>query len=125
MFAEPKRQRGIAGPVMGGPGPLGPPCPPSGAFDSGYSGGSGYCQNSGPGVGIGGNEPFGMLHGPPKEGGTTTLRVITSPMVNQDQLWRLFNIIPGLDYVQMEAKPRIGMFKLYINILSFKNSYPN
>lgn len=30
-----------------------------------------------------------------------TLTVICSAMVNQDQLWRLFDIIPGLDYCQI------------------------
>uniref|UniRef100_A0A2M4AJU1 Putative developmentally regulated rna-binding protein n=1 Tax=Anopheles triannulatus TaxID=58253 RepID=A0A2M4AJU1_9DIPT len=31
----------------------------------------------------------------------TTLTVLCSPVLNQDQLWRLFDIIPGLDYCQI------------------------
>lgn len=31
----------------------------------------------------------------------TTLTVLCSPALNQDQLWRLFDIIPGLDYCQI------------------------
>ncbi|XP_062543273.1 RNA-binding protein 45 [Armigeres subalbatus] len=31
----------------------------------------------------------------------TTLTVLCSPSLNQDQLWRLFDIIPGLDYCQI------------------------
>jgi len=31
----------------------------------------------------------------------TSLEVITSNCVNQDQMWRLFDIIPGLDYCQI------------------------
>lgn len=34
-------------------------------------------------------------------GDTTTLSVICSPHINQDMLWRLFDIIPGLDYCQI------------------------
>lgn len=30
-----------------------------------------------------------------------TLNVICSALINQDQLWRLFDIIPGLDYCQI------------------------
>ncbi|XP_055911311.1 RNA-binding protein 45 [Eupeodes corollae] len=39
---------------------------------------------------------------------TTTLDVICSSSVNQDQLWRLFDIVPGLDYCQItrEDGPR-------------------
>lgn len=31
----------------------------------------------------------------------TSLTVLCSPSLNQDQLWRLFDIIPGLDYCQI------------------------
>lgn len=33
--------------------------------------------------------------------GYTKLMVIASPSVNQDQLWKLFDIIPGMDYCQL------------------------
>ena len=34
-------------------------------------------------------------------GNETMLTVLCSPVLNQDQLWRLFDIIPGLDYCQI------------------------
>lgn len=34
----------------------------------------------------------------------TTLNVICSTQINQDQLWRLFDIIPGLDYCQINGE---------------------
>uniref|UniRef100_A0AAG5DD72 RRM domain-containing protein n=1 Tax=Anopheles atroparvus TaxID=41427 RepID=A0AAG5DD72_ANOAO len=34
-------------------------------------------------------------------GNETALTVLCSPVLNQDQLWRLFDIIPGLDYCQI------------------------
>lgn len=36
------------------------------------------------------------------------LVAIVSPLVNQDQLWKLFDIAPGLDYCQLrlEGRPR-------------------
>lgn len=42
------------------------------------------------------SDDFGMP--PPQE---TTLNVICSPALTQDQLWRLFDIIPGLDYCRL------------------------
>ncbi|CAH0557179.1 unnamed protein product [Brassicogethes aeneus] len=40
--------------------------------------------------------------------GFTKLIVIASPVLNQDQLWKLFDIVPGLDYchVNYEGRPR-------------------
>ncbi|KAJ9575632.1 hypothetical protein L9F63_007493, partial [Diploptera punctata] len=40
--------------------------------------------------------------------GYTTLRVIASPNLNQDQLWKLFDLVPGLDFLQMDTKSRMG-----------------
>jgi len=34
--------------------------------------------------------------------GNCRLAVITSPIINQDQLWRLFDLIPGLDYCELK-----------------------
>lgn len=50
----------------------------------------------------------------------TCLEVIASNSVNQDQLWRLFDIIPGLDYCQItrECKWRIIIYLLTITLLS-------
>ncbi|KAJ8942354.1 hypothetical protein NQ314_010083 [Rhamnusium bicolor] len=33
--------------------------------------------------------------------GYTKLMIIASPQVNQDQLWKLFDIVPGMDYCQL------------------------
>lgn len=38
--------------------------------------------------------------------GYTRLQVFTSPQVTQDQLWKLFDIIPGLDYCELQGMPR-------------------
>lgn len=40
----------------------------------------------------------------PSAGQEFTLNVICSVHVNQDQLWRLFDIIPGLDYCQITGE---------------------
>lgn len=42
----------------------------------------------------------------------TCLEVIVSTCVNQDQLWRLFDIIPGLDYCQITKECK---YSLYFN----------
>lgn len=34
--------------------------------------------------------------------GNCRLNVITSPIINQDQLWRLFDLVPGLDYCELK-----------------------
>lgn len=34
--------------------------------------------------------------------GNCRLAVITSPIINQDQLWRLFDLVPGLDYCELK-----------------------
>ncbi|EFA04331.1 RNA-binding protein 45 isoform X1 [Tribolium castaneum] len=40
--------------------------------------------------------------------GYTKLIAIVSPQVNQDQLWKLFDIVPGLDYchLRLEGRPK-------------------
>ncbi|RZC36089.1 RRM 1 domain containing protein [Asbolus verrucosus] len=40
--------------------------------------------------------------------GFTKLIAIVSPQVNQDQLWKLFDIVPGLDYchLRLEGRPK-------------------
>ena len=47
----------------------------------------------------GGDFSFGF--GNNSQSTETTLTVLCSPSLNQDQLWRLFDIIPGLDYCQI------------------------
>jgi hypothetical protein len=39
--------------------------------------------------------------------GYTSLRVIASPSLNQDQLWRLFDLVPGLDFLHLDTKSRL------------------
>ena len=34
--------------------------------------------------------------------GNCRLTVISSPIINQDQLWRLFDLVPGLDYCDLK-----------------------
>ncbi|XP_021934373.1 RNA-binding protein 45 isoform X2 [Zootermopsis nevadensis] len=38
----------------------------------------------------------------------TSVRVIASPNLNQDQLWRLFDLVPGLDFLHLDTKSRLG-----------------
>lgn len=47
--------------------------------------------------------------------GDATLYVICSPTVNQDQLWRLFDIIPGLDFCQINGE--CGRNGLYAKVV--------
>nr|CAD7437634.1 unnamed protein product [Timema bartmani] len=37
---------------------------------------------------------------------TNTLRIIASSDLNQDQLWKLFDLVPGLDYLTLDSKAR-------------------
>lgn len=43
----------------------------------------------------------------------TTLEAICSSTLNQDQLWKLFDLIPGLDYCQLVRESKF--FKYYID----------
>ncbi|XP_067006548.1 RNA-binding protein 45 [Anabrus simplex] len=54
--------------------------------------------------------PFGSMDsgGFSKADSFTTLRVIASPSLNQDQLWKLFDLVPGLDYLHLDTKSRYG-----------------
>ncbi|XP_069987625.1 RNA-binding protein 45 [Penaeus vannamei] len=40
--------------------------------------------------------------------GVTRLTVIASPTLNQDQLWKLFDLIPGLDYCDLRKDRKSG-----------------
>ncbi|KAK7075163.1 RNA-binding protein 45 [Halocaridina rubra] len=40
--------------------------------------------------------------------GVTRLTVIASPHLNQDQLWKLFDLIPGLDYCDLRKDRKAG-----------------
>lgn len=63
------------------------------ASNGGDRHGGGLVANNGAGQLIGGVPP--PLHQ------EYSLSVICSALINQDQLWRLFDIIPGLDYCQI------------------------
>lgn len=41
--------------------------------------------------------------------GYTKLQVIAHPALNQDQLWKLFDIVPGLDYCHLKTDARYRM----------------
>ncbi|XP_046742075.1 RNA-binding protein 45 [Diprion similis] len=45
----------------------------------------------------------------PNAEGYTRLQVIAHPALNQDQLWRLFDIVPGLDYCHLKMDMRYRM----------------
>ncbi|CAG9769021.1 unnamed protein product [Ceutorhynchus assimilis] len=87
VFAEPKsseqnqRRGGEKRDYFGGPSPLLPnPASRSSSFNS--------FPMDAPG-------PSGINEG------FTKLTVIASPDINQDQLWKLFDIVPGLDYCEI------------------------
>jgi hypothetical protein len=105
VFADPKPQK-------------------SGYHDGGGGGGSGsdrhlMVPSGGPGstasasttasisaMGVGGGGGYDMRtymdtsHSNPE--GHCRLTVVTSPLINQDQLWRLFDLVPGLDYCELK-----------------------
>lgn len=58
---------------------------------------------------------------------TTTLDVICSNNVNQDQLWRLFDIVPGLDYcrIMREDGPRTNEASVAYNSAEAANYAKN
>ncbi|XP_054001559.1 RNA-binding protein 45 [Hylaeus anthracinus] len=45
----------------------------------------------------------------PNSEGYTHLQVIAHPILNQDQLWKLFDIVPGLDYCHLKNDVRCRM----------------
>ncbi|KAK3860302.1 hypothetical protein Pcinc_033632 [Petrolisthes cinctipes] len=45
--------------------------------------------------------------------GVTRLTVIASPTLNQDQLWKLFDLIPGLDYCDLRKDRKSGQMPHY------------
>ncbi|XP_043461425.1 RNA-binding protein 45 [Leptopilina heterotoma] len=45
----------------------------------------------------------------PNNEGYTRLQVIAHPALNQDQLWKLFDIVPGLDYCSLKTDVRYRM----------------
>ncbi|XP_066591507.1 RNA-binding protein 45 isoform X2 [Prorops nasuta] len=45
----------------------------------------------------------------PNSEGYTRLQVIAHPALNQDQLWRLFDIVPGMDYCDLKTDVRYRM----------------
>ncbi|CAG2063237.1 unnamed protein product, partial [Timema podura] len=52
--------------------------------------------------------PFNSKNNYPAGGeSTNTLRIIASSDLNQDQLWKLFDLVPGLDYLTLDSKARV------------------
>ncbi|KAG8224754.1 hypothetical protein J437_LFUL005323 [Ladona fulva] len=51
------------------------------------------------------------------EGTYTRLEVIASPQLNWDQLWRLFDLIPGLDYCHLHDDPKNRMYKGHATVV--------
>ncbi|XP_043289033.1 RNA-binding protein 45 isoform X2 [Venturia canescens] len=45
----------------------------------------------------------------PNSEGYTRLQVIAHPALNQDQLWKLFDIVPGMDYCHLKTDVRYRM----------------
>lgn len=45
----------------------------------------------------------------PNPEGYTRLQVIAHPVLNQDQLWKLFDIVPGMDYCHLKQDARYRM----------------
>lgn len=45
----------------------------------------------------------------PNPDGYTRLQVIAHPALNQDQLWKLFDIVPGMDYCHLKPDTRYRM----------------
>lgn len=59
--------------------------------------------------------------------GNCRLNVITSPIINQDQLWRLFDLVPGLDYCELkrpDGRGRDRQNKAFGTVV-FNNPQPN
>ncbi|XP_049843828.1 RNA-binding protein 45 isoform X1 [Schistocerca gregaria] len=92
VFAEPKRQA-----------PRDNPFPDRFSSASGSGGGM-------PGGGVFDNAytPFNSRGVPHEGSGKVTLRVIAPGSLTQDQLWRLFDLVPGLDYLQCDPKLWMG-----------------
>ncbi|KAJ8668171.1 hypothetical protein QAD02_009834 [Eretmocerus hayati] len=52
------------------------------------------------------NVAFDLPPSYPNPEGYTKLQVIAHPALNQDQLWKLFDIVPGLDYCHLKTDAR-------------------
>ncbi|XP_071451413.1 RNA-binding protein 45 [Hetaerina americana] len=65
------------------------------------------------------DNPFHHYDGIPVggEGSYTRLEVIASPQLNWDQLWRLFDLIPGLDYCHLHDDPKNRMYKGHATVV--------
>lgn len=72
-----------------------------------YGSGAGNSNHRGGASGAGTAENnFNFTSNSNANAGETQLSVICSSLCNQDQLWRLFDIIPGLDYCQITGESR-------------------
>ncbi|KAG5880612.1 hypothetical protein JTB14_008741 [Gonioctena quinquepunctata] len=57
--------------------------------------------NGGPSRGLSSARDFPQAPDNFRDEGFTRLTVIASPMVNQDQIWKLFDLVPTMDYCQV------------------------
>ena len=48
------------------------------------------------------------MEGAPPAEACTRLGVVASPTLNQDQLWTLFDLVPGLDFIDLRRDRKTG-----------------
>ena len=48
------------------------------------------------------------MEGAPPAEASTRLAVVASPTLNQDQLWKLFDLVPGLDFIDLRRDRKSG-----------------
>ncbi|XP_058800716.1 RNA-binding protein 45 isoform X2 [Phymastichus coffea] len=53
----------------------------------------------------------------PNTDGFTKLQVIAHPALNQDQLWKLFDIVPGLDYCHLKTDARYRLSRGHATVV--------
>ena len=87
MFADPKPKPDMYGGRSGGPS--------SASSGGGYHGGGQELLNY-----------MDTSHSNPE--GNCRLQALTSSSINQDQLWKLFDLVPGLDYCELKRGDRGG-----------------
>ncbi|KAF0305374.1 RNA-binding protein 45 [Amphibalanus amphitrite] len=95
MFADPKPVRDMRndGMMLSGPG--------SSVSSSGFDMAA-YTPPSGK---MGSLPP---MEGAPPAEACTRLAVVASPTLNQDQLWKLFDLVPGLDFIDLRRDRKSG-----------------
>ncbi|XP_037075691.1 LOW QUALITY PROTEIN: RNA-binding protein 45-like [Pollicipes pollicipes] len=95
MFADPKPQKDMRndGMMLSGPG--------SSVSSSGFDM-MAYTPPSGK------MAPLPPMEATPPAEACTRLGVVASPTLNQDQLWKLFDLVPGLDFIDLRRDRKSG-----------------